>query len=92
MMTRPIHEGDVMREKVEESLYSKMQPTWVRSKCGRFDATLENINSMKECARRSRRKRFKVVLYFDGSFSHQFYLDTIKDGHDAMRRYVEKVL
>lgn len=81
-----------MREKVEESLYSKMQPTWVRSECGRLDARLAIVDPMKECARRSRRKRFKVVLYFDGSFSHQFYLDTIEDGHYAMRRYVEKKL
>jgi hypothetical protein len=81
-----------MREKVEESLYSKMQPTWMRSECGRLDARLEKVDPMKECAIRSRRKRFKVVLYFDGSFSHQFYLDTIEDGHDAMRRYVEKEL
>ena len=79
-----------MIEKIEESLYSKMQPTWMRSECGRLDASLEKVDAMKECAIRSRRKPFKVILYFDGSFSHQFYLDTIEDGHDAMRRYVEE--
>ena len=81
-----------MSEKIEESLYSKMQPTWMRSDCGRFDARLEKVDAMKECAIRSRRKPFKVVLYFRGSFCHQFYLDSIEDGHDAMRRYVEKEL
>ena len=79
-----------MREEVEASLYSRMQPTWMRSECGRLGARLERVNPMKECAIRSRRKAFKVILYFDGSFSHQFYLDSIEDGHDAMRRYVEK--
>ena len=79
-----------MREKVEESLYSKMQPTWMRSECGRLSASLVKVDAMKECATRSRRKPFKVVLYFDGSFSHQFYVDTIEDGHYAMRRYVEE--
>lgn len=79
-----------MREKVEESLASRMEPTWMRSECGRLDASLEKVDAMKECAIRSRRKPFKVILYFDGSFSHQFYLDTIEDGHDAMRRYVEE--
>lgn len=81
-----------MMEKVEESLYSKMQPTWMRSECGRLEAELEKVNPMKECAIRSGRRPFKVVLYFDGSFSHQFYLPTIEDGHYAMRRYVEKKL
>jgi len=79
-----------VREKVEESLASRMEPTWMRSECGRLDASLEKVDAMKECAIRSRRKPFKVILYFDGSFSHQFYLDTIEDGHDAMRRYVEE--
>ena len=79
-----------MREKVEESLYSKMQPTWMRSECGRLDARLEKVDAMKECATRSRRKPFKILLYFDGSFSHQFYIDTIEDGHAIMRRYVEE--
>ena len=81
-----------MIKEIEESLYSKMQPTWMKSECGRLDARLERVDAMKECVIRSRRKPFKVLLYFDGSFSHQFYLDTIKDGHDAMRRYVEKEL
>ena len=79
-----------MREKIEESLYSRMQPTWMRSECGRLYARLEKVYAMKECAIRSRRKPFKVILYFDGSFSHQFYLDTIEDAHDVMRSYVEK--
>lgn len=81
-----------MMEKVEESLYSRMQPTWMKSECGRLDARLASVDAMKECAIHSRRKPFKVLFYFDGSFSHQFYLDTIKDGHDVMRRYVEKEL
>lgn len=81
-----------MREKVEESLYSKMQPTWMRSECGRLDARLDNVDAMKECARRSKGKPFKVVLYFRGSFCHEFYCDSIKQGHDAMRSYVEKAL
>ena len=81
-----------MREKVEESLYSKMQPTWMHSECGRLDARLAIVDPMKECARRSRRKRFKVVLYFRGAFCHEFYCDSIEDGHNAMRRYVEKKL
>jgi hypothetical protein len=81
-----------MIEKIEESLYSKMQPTWMRSECGRLDAMLDNVDAMKECARRSKGKPFKVVLYFRGSFCHEFYCDSIKQGHDAMRRYVEKEL
>jgi len=81
-----------MHEKVEESLYSKMQPTWMRSECGRFDATLDDVNPMKECARRSKGKPFKVILYFRGAFCHEFYCDSIEDGHNAMRRYVEKKL
>tara|TARA_R100001509_G_scaffold83897_2_gene47543 strand:+ start:1230 stop:1481 length:252 start_codon:yes stop_codon:yes gene_type:complete len=82
-----------MREKVEESLYSKMQPTWMRSDCGRFDATLQEVKRSgphQECARRSKGKPFKVLLYFRGAFCHEFFVDTIEQGHDAMRRYVEK--
>ena len=79
-----------MREKVEESLASRMEPTWMRSECGRLDARLERVDAMKECAIRSRRKPFKVILYFDGSFNHEFFVDSIEEGHYTMRKYVEK--
>jgi hypothetical protein len=77
-------------EKVEESLYSRMQPTWMRSDCGRFDAQLADVKPMKECARRSKGSPFKVILYFRGAFCHEFYCASIEEGHDAMRYYVEK--
>ncbi len=80
----------MMQEIIEESLYSKIQPSWMRSDCGLLDARLENVDAMKECARRSEGNPFKVILYFRGAFCHEFYCASIEDGHDAMRRYVEK--
>jgi len=83
----------VMRELIEESLYSKMQPKWMSSECGRLDAELNEVSRYgphQECARRSKGKPFKVILYFDGSFCHEFFVDSIEQGHDAMRRYVEE--
>ena len=77
------------------SLYSKMQPDRMRSECGRLDATLNEVTRYgphQECARRSKGKPFKVILYFDGSFNHEFFVDSIEQGHDAMRYYVEKKL
>ena len=80
----------MMIEEIEESLYSKMQPSWMRSDCGLLDARLAKVDAMKECARRSKGNPFKVILYFRGAFCHEFYCASIEDGHDAMRRYVEE--
>ena len=80
----------MMIKEIEESLYSKMQPSWMRSDCGLLDARLEKVDAMKECAKRSKGNPFKVILYFRGEFCHDFYCDSIEQGHDAMRSYVEK--
>ena len=80
-------------ETIEESLVSKMQPDRMSSECGRLYATLNEVRRYgphQECARRSKGKPFEVTLYFDGSFHHEFFVDSIEQGHDAMRYYVEK--
>ena len=77
-----------MREKVEESLYSKMQPSWMYSEDKRLSALITAENR-KLYPDHPKGLPFKVVLYFDGSFCHEFFVDSIEDGHEAMRRYVE---
>ncbi len=77
------------------ALQSQMQPDEMCSECGRLDATLREVKRYgpdQECSKRSKGKPFKVILYFDGSFCHEFFVDTIEQGHDAMRYYVEKKL
>ncbi len=80
-----------MREKVEESLYSKMQPVWMHSEDKRLSAHIEHgARFFGLYLDHPKRKPFKVALYCDGQQSCEFYCESIAQAHDYMRSYVEE--
>jgi hypothetical protein len=76
-----------MKEKVEEALYSKMQPSQVRSEDGRLAAFLSAENR-KLYPDHPKGKPFRVVCFYNGHYTSDFYYASIEEAHRLMREYV----
>ena len=76
-----------LSEAVEESLYSKMQPSQVRSEDGRLTAILSAKNR-KLYPDHPKGKPFKVLFFRDGSWLCEQYYASIEESHQSMRNYV----
>ena len=76
-----------MKEKVEESLYSKMQPSKVRSEDGRLTAILSAENR-KLYPDHQKDKPFRVMCFYNGHYTCDFYCASIEEAHRLMRDYV----
>ena len=76
-----------MKEKAEESLYSKMQPSRVCSEDGRLTAMLSAENR-KLYPDHPKGKPFKVLFFHDGSWLCEQYYASIEESHQSMRNYV----
>ena len=76
-----------LSEAVEESLYSKMQPSQVRSEDGRLTAFLSAENR-KLYPDHPKGKPFKVLFFHDGHWLCEYYYASIEESHQSMRNYV----
>lgn len=76
-----------MKEKVEESLYSKMQPSRVCSEDGRLTAILSAENR-KLYPDHPKGKPFRVICFYNDHYTSDFYYSSIEEAHRLMRDYV----
>ncbi|MFZ9080862.1 MAG: hypothetical protein ACO23H_20205 [Alphaproteobacteria bacterium] len=76
-----------MKEKVERHLHSKMEPSRVCSEDGRLTAMLSAENR-KLYPDHPKGKPFKVVYFYSGHYTCDFYYASIEEAHQSMRKYV----
>lgn len=76
-----------MREKVEESLASRMEPVWMYSEDKRLSALITAENR-KLYPDHPRGLPYMVHFFLDGKYCCELYYGSVEKAHDAMRDYV----
>lgn len=75
------------KDVVQESLISKMQPTWMRSEDKRLSANLTAENR-KLYPDHPTGKPFRVVFFYDERFLCEKYCVSIAEAHSAMNSFI----